>query len=59
MWISSVEVAAKAGAIETLLVLDTFLREKPEIRSRIEKIMTDTDSKGGKVRIVNSETPAG
>jgi len=57
--IDSVEVAAKAGAIETLLVLDTFLREKPEVRSRIEKIISDTDSKGGKVRIVSSEAPAG
>ena len=57
--ISNIEVAAKAGAIEILLVLDTFLRENPEIRMRIEKIMSDVDSKGGKVRIVSIETPAG
>lgn len=48
--------AAKIGAIETLIVNDSFLREK---QHECEKIFGDTESGNGNVMIYNTENESG
>lgn len=55
-----VEKAAALGAIERLLVADTFLREAPDEKRRlIEEIMRKAEQKGGKVMVVSTGHEAG
>jgi protein pelota len=49
-----VEMAADAGAIEDLLVIDELVREES-----IEKIMNQVENLGGKVMVVSSEHDGG
>jgi len=49
-----VEVAAQAGAVEQLLVIDELVRE-PDV----EKIMNTTENLGGKVMVISSEHEGG
>jgi protein pelota len=56
--LDSVDQAAQMGAIETLLVLDTFLRSQDETKKeQIQKILKQTESGRGNLHIVaaNSE----
>jgi protein pelota len=50
------ENAATAGAVESLLVIDKLIRKKDD---RLEKIMTTTESSGGKVVIISTVHDAG
>lgn len=53
-----VERASSLGAIQTLLVTDELLTlENEEMRKRIEAIMENVESKGGKVMIVPKDSP--
>ncbi|HVP26599.1 MAG TPA: mRNA surveillance protein pelota [Candidatus Bathyarchaeia archaeon] len=55
-----VEKAAKIGAVETLVVADTFLRESSdEKRLLIEEVMKEVENKGGKIVVVSTEHEAG
>jgi len=49
-----VKIAAEAGAIEELLVIDELLREED-----VEKIMDMTENLGGKVMVISSEHDGG
>ncbi len=49
-----VEVAAQAGAVEQLLVIDKLVRELD-----VEKIMNTTENLGGKVMVISSEHEGG
>ena len=54
------EEDASAGAVETLLVCDTKLREADEDeRSRLEEIMRTVEKKAGRIFIVSSEHEGG
>ncbi|MCD6230232.1 MAG: mRNA surveillance protein pelota [Candidatus Diapherotrites archaeon] len=54
--LAQAEKAASVGAVETLAINDSLLREK---RNQCEKIFTDTESSNGKVMIFNSENESG
>jgi len=55
-----VEKAAKAGAVETLVVADTLLRESSdEKRLFIEDVIKEVENKGGKMVVVSTEHEAG
>lgn len=49
-----VEVAAQAGAVKQLLVIDELVRE-----TDVEKIMNTTENLGGKVMVISSEHEGG
>lgn len=52
--------AAHFGAVETLILADTMLREaKNEERLSLERLMKDVEQKGGKIMVVSTEHEAG
>lgn len=58
--LSQTEEDASAGAVETLLVCDTKLREaEEEERRRIEEIIRTVEKKAGRIFIVSSEHEGG
>jgi protein pelota len=55
-----VKKAAKAGAVEKLVLADTALRESTdEERLQIEEVMTEVEKKGGTIIVVSTEQEAG
>jgi len=55
-----VERASAYGAVGTLLLADTTLRESPdEERKALEKLMKEVEEKGGRITIVSTEHEAG
>lgn len=51
---------AKTGAVEKLLILDELVRSySVEERKVVEELLAEVDKRGGEVRIVSSESPAG
>jgi len=54
-----VEKAAKMGAIKILLILDENLHSYGEFREKMEEIMTETERKGGEIKIFSSLSEAG
>jgi len=58
--IEDVERAAESGAIDRLLVLDSYFRESSEdLRRRLEKIMGYVEERGGSVLMVSVRNEAG
>lgn len=58
--LKDVEKAGSLGAIETMLVADTLLREaSDEQRLLIEEIMKSVEAKGGKNMVISTEHEAG
>ncbi|HDM45082.1 MAG TPA: mRNA surveillance protein pelota [Candidatus Bathyarchaeota archaeon] len=58
--IDDVERAAESGAVDRLLVLDSYFREASEdLRLRLEKIMGYVEDRGGKVLMVSARNEAG
>lgn len=58
--LEEVKKAANFGAIETLVLADSKLREAPdEERLSMEELMKDIEGKSGKVMIVSTENEAG
>ena len=56
----NVEMSAKMGAAEILVLADTMLRETSDERRRqIEKVMSEVELKRGEVHIVSTEHEAG
>jgi len=55
-----VQKASKYGAIETLALADSTLREaSDENRMTLEKLMTEAEMKGGKIIVISTEHEAG
>ncbi|WP_309493104.1 mRNA surveillance protein pelota [Candidatus Hecatella orcuttiae] len=58
--VEDVENAARRGAVEDLMVVDTYLRGgSDEERLRLEEVMREVERKGGKVTILSSEHEGG
>lgn len=57
--LGEIEKLAKVGAIDRLYVLDEILHSYGEIRSKIEEIMKEVESKRGKIKIFSSIHEAG
>jgi protein pelota len=58
--LAEVENAVQIGAVETLVLADTLLRESDEAqRLRLEKIMREVEQRAGKVTVVSTEHEAG
>ena len=57
--LDEVEVAAKAGAVKTLLILDEMLHSYGELREKLEEIIREVESKGGEMKIFSSLHEAG
>ncbi|NQV08799.1 mRNA surveillance protein pelota [Candidatus Woesearchaeota archaeon] len=59
--IKETEQASDAGAIESLLVTDSYIRKTREenIYEKVERIMKNTEKSRGKVTIISSENDAG
>ncbi|MBC7130095.1 mRNA surveillance protein pelota, partial [Candidatus Bathyarchaeota archaeon] len=58
--LEDVRKADDMGAVETLLVADTLLRESPdEQRLSIEDVMKSVEVKGGKTMVISTEHEAG
>jgi len=55
-----VQKASSFGAVETLALADTALREAAdEDRIKLEKLMTEAETKGGKIIVISTEHEAG
>lgn len=58
--LSEVERASSIGAVEEMLVTDELIRESPEEElSRLERLMYNVESRGGRVRVISVEHEAG
>jgi protein pelota len=58
--LEEVKKASNFGAIETLALADKTLREAAdEDRIKLEKLMTETETKGGKIIVISTEHEAG
>jgi protein pelota len=58
--LGEVEKATQYGAVDTLIITDTMLRESSdEKRSELEKIMLEVEKKAGKITVVSTEHEAG
>jgi protein pelota len=58
--LEEVRKAADFGAVETLVLADTMLREvRDEERLALEELMKSVEAKGGKVMVVSTEHEAG
>lgn len=58
--LEEVQKASKFGAVETLALADTALREaSDENRITLEKLMTEAEMKGGKIIVISTEHEAG
>lgn len=58
--LSDVERASSLGAVEEVLITDELIRESSEEElGRIERLMREVESRGGRVRIISVEHEAG
>lgn len=57
--IDEVEKANEFGAIDTLLVLDQFLRDKRDLNEDIDSFLNDVEEKGGRLIIFSSDFEPG
>jgi protein pelota len=58
--LTAVENAANMGAIETLIVADTTIRDaEEEQRLKLEQLMRDVEKRQAKVTVISTEHEAG